>query len=61
MWKQKDPIPRFEAYLIQEGLLTQPEVETIAEEAFQLIEEAVAFAESSPEPRVEEITEGVYA
>jgi pyruvate dehydrogenase E1 component alpha subunit len=61
MWKQKDPIPRFEAYLIQEGLLTQPEAETIAEEAFQLIEEAVAFAESSPEPRVEEITEGVYA
>jgi pyruvate dehydrogenase E1 component alpha subunit len=61
MWKQNDPIPRFEAYLIQEGLLTQQQAETIASEASQLIEEAVAFAESSPDPRVEEITEGVYA
>jgi len=60
-WKKKDPIARFKAYLISEGLLTEEEAQAIAQEAQTIIEEAVAFAESSPEPRLEEITEGVYA
>ncbi|MBC7232485.1 MAG: pyruvate dehydrogenase (acetyl-transferring) E1 component subunit alpha [Chloroflexi bacterium] len=60
-WKKKDPIARFEAYLLQEGLLTEEQRQAIAKEAQERIEEAVAFAESSPEPRVEEISEGVYA
>lgn len=60
-WKKKDPIPRFEAHLIEQGVLTAEQAEKIAKEARALIEEAVAFAESSPEPRVEEISEGVYA
>jgi pyruvate dehydrogenase E1 component alpha subunit len=60
-WKKKDPIARFEAYLLQEGLLNEEQRQAIAKEAQERIEEAVAFAESSPEPRVEEISEGVYA
>ncbi len=60
-WKKKDPIARFRAYLLKEGVLSEDEIEQIDKEAHELIEEAVAFAESSPEPRVEEIMEGVYA
>lgn len=60
-WKKKDPIARFETYLLQEGLLTEEQRQAIAKEAQARIEEAVAFAEASPEPRVEEIMEGVYA
>ena len=60
-WKKKDPIPRFAAYLIKEGILTEDETQAMAAEAQDLIEAAVAFAESSPEPRVETILEGVYA
>nr|MBC7245956.1 thiamine pyrophosphate-dependent dehydrogenase E1 component subunit alpha [Chloroflexota bacterium] len=60
-WKKRDPIARLEAYLIEQGVLTTEEAQRIANEAQQLIEDAVAFAESSPEPRVEEIHEGVYA
>jgi pyruvate dehydrogenase E1 component alpha subunit len=60
-WKKKDPIARFRAYLLKEGVLSEDEIQQIDKEAHELIEEAVAFAESSPEPRVEEIMEGVYA
>jgi len=60
-WKKKDPIPRFVAHLIKEGILTEDEAQVIAEEAETLIKEALAFAESSPEPSVETILEGVYA
>ena len=60
-WKKKDPIPRFTAHLIKEGILSEDEAQAIAEEAQELIETALAFAESSPEPSVETILEGVYA
>ncbi len=60
-WKKKDPIARFRAYLLKEGVLSEDEIEQIEQEAHELIEEAVAFAESSAEPRVDEIMEGVYA
>jgi pyruvate dehydrogenase E1 component alpha subunit len=60
-WKKKDPIARFQAHLLKEGILSENEMEQIEKQAHELIEEAVAFAESSPEPRVEEIAEGVYA
>jgi len=60
-WKKKDPIPRFETYLVEQGVLTAEQIQEIAKEARAVIEDALAFAESSPEPRVEEISEGVYA
>jgi pyruvate dehydrogenase E1 component alpha subunit len=60
-WKKKDPILRFEAHLIKEGVITEEKAQTIKNNALALIEEALAFAEASPEPRIEEIAEGVYA
>jgi len=60
-WKEKCPIKRFRAWLIEEGALTAEEAEQIEKEAHAAIEAAVQFAEASPEPALETIEEGVYA
>lgn len=60
-WKERCPIRRFRARLINEKVIDEAEADRMAEEAKRLIEEAVAFAEASPEPSVETILEGVYA
>jgi pyruvate dehydrogenase E1 component alpha subunit len=60
-WKQKCPIRRFRALLIADGDLTEEAADQIEKEAYAAIDAAVAFAESSPEPDVSAIEEGVYA
>ena len=60
-WKEKCPIKRFRAQLIEEGELTEEQANQIRQEAYATIDAAVAFAEASPEPAVETIEEGVYA
>jgi pyruvate dehydrogenase E1 component alpha subunit len=60
-WKERCPIHRFRARLINEKVIDEAEASRMAEEARRLIEEAVAFGEASPEPSVETILEGVYA
>jgi pyruvate dehydrogenase E1 component alpha subunit len=60
-WKEKDPIERFIGYSVDEELLTKEEAETIKEKAYEDIENARLFAESSPEPDVTTLEEGVYA
>jgi len=60
-WKRQCPIARFQALLVQRGVIDKAQGEEMEREAYGLIEEAVAFAEASPEPKVEAITEGVYA
>ncbi|MDW8327535.1 MAG: thiamine pyrophosphate-dependent dehydrogenase E1 component subunit alpha [Anaerolineales bacterium] len=56
-WQQRDPILRFAAAL---GV-SEAELEQLRAAAQARIEQAVAFAEASPEPAVESIFEGVYA
>jgi len=60
-WKQKCPIQRFRARLIEEGVLTEEKADLIEQEAYAAIDAAVEFAEASPEPTIETIEEGVYA
>ena len=60
-WKKKDPISRFRSMLIREGIITEKEAERIEREAKKTIEEAVRFAQNSPEPSLEGIEEEVYA
>lgn len=60
-WKQKCPIKRFRARLIEEGVLTEEEADRLEQEARQAIDAAVAFAEASPEPSLDTLEEGVYA
>ena len=60
-WQQNDPILRFNKVLLDEGLLEESEIEAIEKAAYDAIEEARLFAESSSEPSPDTILEGVYA
>jgi pyruvate dehydrogenase E1 component alpha subunit len=60
-WKEIDPIDRFKNLLVDAKILTEEGAQEIDQEAQKQIDEAVAFAESSPEPDVETLREFVYA
>jgi pyruvate dehydrogenase E1 component alpha subunit len=60
-WKEKDPIERFIGYAVKKKLLTKKSAEKIKAQAYDDIEDARQFAESSPEPDVATLEEGVYA
>ena len=60
-WQAKDPITLFAGRLAQAGWLTDAQQETIRQNAYKTIEEAVAFADACPEPDLATIMEGVYA
>lgn len=61
LWKEKCPIKRFKAQLLDKGILTKEEIDQIEKGAYTLIDAAVDFAKKSPEPALETIEEGVYA
>ncbi len=60
-WQARDPIPRFARRLAAAGMLTEAQYQALPAQARQRIEEAVRFAEDSPEPDVATILDGVYA
>lgn len=60
-WEAKDPIKRFESLLVDAKVVSQKEMISIKDEMGQVIQDAVDFAENSPEPDVSEVTEWVYA
>ncbi|MDD2298210.1 MAG: thiamine pyrophosphate-dependent dehydrogenase E1 component subunit alpha [Fermentimonas sp.] len=60
-WKKKDPIPRFEKYLLDNNLATKKEVEAVEKASEDAVEESVKFALSSPEPTLESAFEDVFA
>ncbi|MBZ5752105.1 pyruvate dehydrogenase (acetyl-transferring) E1 component subunit alpha [Metabacillus rhizolycopersici] len=60
-WRKKDGIKRFKELLIESNVLTEEEAKRLQEEAKQEIEDAVEFAENSPEPSIDTLLEDVYA
>ncbi len=60
-WKKDDPIIRFEAAALANGLLQTQKIEAIKLGAEGEVEEAVAFAEQSPGPEPEDCLTDVYA
>ena len=60
-WKKKCPIKRYRKYLISEKLFTEEEVDLMDKQAAADVEEAVKFAENSPEPKIENIFDDLYA
>lgn len=60
-WKQKCPIKRYRQKLINEGTATEEEITKIQEAVEKAIQEALEYALNSPEPKIEEIMDGVYA
>jgi pyruvate dehydrogenase E1 component alpha subunit len=60
-WRQKCPIKGYGQKLINEGTATEEELAKIQEIVEKEIQEALEYALNSPEPKIEEIMDGVYA
>jgi len=60
-WQTRDPVTRLRARLVEAGYYSDEELARLADHCRREIEEAVAFAEASPEPDPETVLEDVYA
>lgn len=61
IWRERDPIPNFASWLIEQGHATDEDLKKIQEEEKEVVNEAVSFAEESPNPDPEELWTDVYA
>ena len=59
-WKQRDPIPRFRNWLIGQGDVEAAELSDIEQEVELTIKDAIAFAETSPEPDPQDVYRDVF-
>ncbi|MEA5566270.1 pyruvate dehydrogenase (acetyl-transferring) E1 component subunit alpha [Anabaena sp. UHCC 0399] len=60
-WFSRDPIKKLAAYLIEQNLADEAELKAIENKIQAVIEEAVKFAESSPEPDPSELYRFIFA
>ena len=60
-WRLKDPIDQFRGLSLEEGLIAQETIAEVESEVAETVQEAVRFAEESPEPDVESLHENIYA
>lgn len=60
LWRKRDPIPRLAKQLVDEGAVTPENLEEMDREIEDLCEEAVRFAEESPEPPLASLYEDVF-
>jgi TPP-dependent pyruvate/acetoin dehydrogenase alpha subunit len=60
-WRQKDPIPRFHTYLIDNEKASQAELDAIDAEIKQEMVDAVKFAQESPQPDPATALDYIYA
>jgi pyruvate dehydrogenase E1 component alpha subunit len=59
-WQEEDPIGVYRKYLVSEEIATEEELDEIEGKTEEEVQEAVQFAESSPEPAPEELFTNVY-
>lgn len=60
-WFSRDPIKKLGAYLIEHNLATTDELKGVENKIQAVIEDAVKFAESSPEPDASELYRFIFA
>lgn len=60
-WEGKDPIRRFEEFLLQAQMISGAEIQQMNHQVTQEVDGAVALAEKDPYPSPEETLSGVYA
>jgi pyruvate dehydrogenase E1 component alpha subunit len=56
-----DPVPLLRARLIEDGTLTEDQALAIEDEAVRTVDDAVAFADASPDPAVDTLFAHAYA
>jgi pyruvate dehydrogenase E1 component alpha subunit len=60
-WQENDPIGIYHKYLVEGGIASADELEDIDQRVEQEVQEAIQFAENSPEPGAEALFENIYA
>jgi pyruvate dehydrogenase E1 component alpha subunit len=58
--KQRDPILLFRERVTKAGLVTEEDIKRIEKDVNDLVDEAVAFADASPEPPLEELFTDIF-
>lgn len=61
MWRSRDPIPTYTAFLLDRGVLTPEILAEVEARIKREIDAAVAFAENSPDPDPSEAITDLYA
>jgi hypothetical protein len=59
-WRERDPIKAFADRLVDEKVLTAEDVERFDQEATQLVDDAVKFADESPFPDLDSLYDDIY-
>ena len=59
-YKEKDPLHALSKYLVEEKIIKEDELKAHQKKIKELIQDAVDFADESPEPPLEELTMHVY-
>jgi TPP-dependent pyruvate/acetoin dehydrogenase alpha subunit len=59
-WREMDPTKRARKTLLESGRFTEAELKQVDGDVTRLIDEAVHFAETSPEPSVDTLMEHVF-
>lgn len=60
-WFSRDPIKKFASYLIEQNIVSQDDLKEIDTRVQESINDAVEFAQSSPEPKPEDLYRYVFA
>ena len=60
-WRARDPIARLRTAMLEQGLATSADLDTIARAALAAVDAAVEFAQRSPFPEPHALTDGVFA
>ncbi|MGO9963404.1 MAG: thiamine pyrophosphate-dependent dehydrogenase E1 component subunit alpha [Acidimicrobiales bacterium] len=60
-WRERDPITRLSEALLAAGRIAQGDLDRVEAEVTAELDDAVAFAESSPDATAAQALEGVYA
>jgi pyruvate dehydrogenase E1 component alpha subunit len=58
-WKARDPLPRYERYLEEHGVVSREEMERVQRQVRDEVDAAVEFARRSPSPSPEDALEDV--
>ncbi len=58
--QRHDPLVKLHAYVVEQGLVTVEELETLDQATLQEVAEAVEFARTSPEPSAETLLEDLW-
>ncbi len=60
-WRDRDPIKRFEAYLLEQSLASEAELKAVRDKITEVVEDSLTFAEESPNPNPADLYKYIFA